>query len=193
MVNPNTSWLSKAEDDTIDEEPDEEVDQSVPVFGIIKFPTEYCIPVPLQSLQTTLSSKKRVCQVCNYELRPFKWRSVMLCGKHGVRLCTENVKARKDSIPLLKKKDGSLVTDWDWTCNQEKSCWAKYHDFYLPHGLFNTYFFFDNVGKTGKFSQCIYTSELYQKKYAALGVEVKSKKGRGVGMGRINERDHIVT
>jgi hypothetical protein len=81
-------------------------------------------------------------------------------------------------LPLLVKKDGTLVMDWSWTCPQSKSCWAKYHDFYQPRLLFNTYFYFDNVGKTCKFSQCIYTLELYQKKYAALGVEVKTKKGK---------------
>ncbi len=31
-----------------------------------------------------------------------------------------------------------------------------------------------------------------KKKYAALGVEIKSKRGPGIGMGRINEKDHMV-
>jgi hypothetical protein len=67
-------------------------------------------------------------------------------------------------------------SDSSRNCRSKSSGWAKYHDFYQPRGLFNTYFYFDNVGKTCKFSQCIYTSELYQKKYAALRVEVKTKK-----------------
>jgi hypothetical protein len=58
---------------------------------------------------------------------------------------------------------------------EERSCWAKFHEFYLPHGLFNSYFYVDKVGKACKFFQCIYTSPLYQKKYAALGVEEKAK------------------
>jgi hypothetical protein len=75
---------------------------------------------------------------------------------------------------------------------EERSCWAKFHEFYLPHGLFNSYFYVDKVGKACKFSQCIYTSPFYQKKHATLGVEVKSKRGKGVGIGRINEKDHVV-
>jgi hypothetical protein len=31
------------------------------------------------------------------------------------------------------------------------------------------------------------------KKYATLGIEVKeNKSGKGIGMGRINEKDHVV-
>jgi hypothetical protein len=30
------------------------------------------------------------------------------------------------------------------------------------------------------------------KKYAALGIQVKNRTGKGIGMGRINERDHMV-
>jgi hypothetical protein len=48
------------------------------------------------------------------------------------------------------KKDGTLVTDWSWTCPQGKCCWAKYHDFYQPRE-FNTYFYFDNIGKPASF------------------------------------------
>jgi hypothetical protein len=33
---------------------------------------------------------------------------------------------------------------------------------------------------------------LYQKKYTALGIEIKNKTGKGIGMGRINETEHIV-
>ncbi len=192
MVNPNTNWTQWSNQLYDDDDAEEQYLAPISAFDNIKFPTEYCIPVPLKTIQMKLSTKIKVCQVCNYELRPFKWRSVTLCGKHGVWLCTETVTARKESLPLLIKKDGTLVKDWSRTCPQSKSCWAKYHDFYQPRGLINTYFYFDNVGKTCKFSQCIYTSELYQKKYAALGVEVKTKKGKAAGMGRVNERDHIV-
>ena len=42
----------------------------------------------------------------------------------------------------------------------------------------------------------IFTMHLHitivSKKNAALGVEIKSKRGHGIGMGRINERDHMV-
>ena len=195
MVNQTTNWAGKAQEETTtDELEDDDINNEnncVPC-ATIPYPTEVCMPVPLHSLSVTLSTKKKVCQVCNYEMRPFKWKSVTLCSKHGVRLCTEIVKPRQYCLPNLKKKDGSLVTDWSWTCPMEKSCWAKFHEFYQPHGLFNSYFYIDNIGKSCKFSQCIYTSPLYQKKYAALGVEIKSKRGHGIGMGRINERDHMV-
>jgi hypothetical protein len=95
----------------------------------------------------------------------------MLCGKHGVRLCMEIVMPRQQSLPTLTK-NGTLVMDWSRTCHT-KGGWAKFHEFYQPHGLFNSYFYADRVGKAFKFLQCIYTSPLYQKKYAALGIEVK--------------------
>jgi hypothetical protein len=33
---------------------------------------------------------------------------------------------------------------------------------------------------------------LYQKKYTELGIEIKNKTGNGIGMGRINEKEHIM-
>jgi len=41
--------------------------------------------------------------------------------------------------------------------------------------------------KKCKFSQFIYTSSLHQKKYRALGIEIRCKPGKSVGMGRIRE------
>jgi hypothetical protein len=37
----------------------------------------------------------------------------------------------------------------------------------------------------------VYISELYQKKYAALLIQVKKKDGETEGMGRINPKDHM--
>jgi hypothetical protein len=42
-----------------------------------------------------------------------------------------------------------------------------------------------------KFSQCIYTSSLHQKKYHALGIEITCKPGKSVGMGQIREDIHM--
>ena len=151
-----------------------------------------CVPVPLHALPVTISTKKKVCQICNYEMRPFKWRSVAFCSKHGVWLCTEIVKPRQECLPHLQKNDGTRVSDWSWTCPAETRCWVKFHEFYLPHGLFISYFYVDNTQQSCKFSQCIYTSPLYQKKYTALGIEIKNKTGKRIGMGRINEKEHIV-
>ena len=130
----------------------------------IPYPTEFCVPVPLHALPVTISTKKKVCQICNYEIHPFKWRSVAFCSKHGVWLCTEIVKPRQECLPHLQKKDGTRVSDWSWTCPAETRCWVKFHEFYLPHGLFNSYIYVDNTQQSCKFSQCIYTSPLYQKK-----------------------------
>jgi hypothetical protein len=38
----------------------------------IQYPTELCVPVPLHAPPVTISNKKKVCQSCNYEIRPFK-------------------------------------------------------------------------------------------------------------------------
>jgi hypothetical protein len=43
-----------------------------------------------------------------------------------------------------------------------------------------------------KFAAYVYTSTLFQKKYAALGITVTLKPGREAGMGRLNEKLHIV-
>jgi len=79
----------------------------------------------------------RVCQVCSYEMRRLKWRSVTLCPNHGVRLCTDVRTSREDSEPQILKKDGTPVIDWTWTCQRTDTCWNKFHTFYLPNGLFN--------------------------------------------------------
>ncbi len=62
---------------------------------------------------------------------------------------------------LLKRK--TPVTDWSWTCPDEKSCWDKFHEFYLPNKLFNTYFYINNAENMCKFAGYVYSSTLYQK------------------------------
>ena len=42
-----------------------------------------------------------------------------------------------------------------------------------------------------KFGSTIYTSELYQKKYEALGVEIKKKGNNSTGMGLIVPSQHM--
>ncbi len=153
--------------------------------------TDICLPMSLTTIPAKLSTKIKVCQVCKYELRSLKWKSVTLCPKHGVRLCTEVRKPRQECLPLLIKEDKSPVTDWSWTCPTTDSCWNKFHTFYQPLGLFNSNFALAASTKC-KFSSYIYTSPLYQKKYASLGIQVKLKAGRVAGMGKVNEKLHIV-
>ena len=193
LVNPNVNWGERGSQ--ADEEVhviNDDVDNCSP-YGLMNFPTESCTPVPLRALDIPLSNKIKVCQVCHFEMRQYKWKSVALCSKHGVRLCTERREARQDCEPLLIKKDGNKVTDWSWTYPANKSCWDKFHEFYQPKGLFNTYFYFDKVGKKCKFAQFFYTSPLYQAKYKALGISVNCKAGRNVGMGQINKKNHILS
>lgn len=113
-----------------------------------------------------------------------------LCPKHGVCLCTEVREERQKCLPANTKTDGHFVTDWSWTCNTMDSCWNKFHTFYQPQGLFNTKFSLTSSEKV-KFAYYVYTSTLYQKKYAALGIEVTVKTGKIAGIGRFNERLHI--
>jgi hypothetical protein len=149
-----------------------------------------CLPVHLNSLAAKLSTKIKICQVCKYELRRPKWKSVTLCPRHGVRLCTEVRQERRKCLPIITKTDGSLVTDWSWTCDTMDSCWNKFHKFYQPQGLFNTKFTLKSSERV-KFANYVYTSPLYQMKYSALGIEVTVKSGKTAGMGRFDERLHI--
>ncbi len=66
------------------------------------------------------------------------------------------------------------VTDYSWTSQIEGSCWDKFHQFYLPKGLYNACNIDLNQRKI-KFGQVNFSSKLYQKKLEALGVEVKKK------------------
>jgi hypothetical protein len=125
------------------------------------------------------------------EMKNEKWKGVVFCANHGVRLCTES-SPRRELVqdPVLVKLDGSKVTDFSWTCPDEGSCWEKYHNFYLPRGLFNAKRIDLNDNKI-KFGTPVYLSDLYQKKYEALGIEVKVKGNKKAGMGQLNFEQHV--
>jgi hypothetical protein len=137
-------------------------------------------------LPLEISKHSRTCQVCNYEWRKDKWRGVVICNNHGIRLCTSIHKARKDSDPKLVTKRGTPVTDWSWTADYEESCWKKFHHFYEPKGLFNRKVVNISDG-TIKFGTVNYSSDLYQKKYAAMGYKSSTKKRINM-----NKEDHIL-
>jgi hypothetical protein len=190
MVNRNTKWNAySAQDVALVAENNEVI-----VSDIISVPTSNgtCIPAGLDSIPAKIGVKMRVCQVCSYEMRRFKWKSVTVCTTHGVRLCTEMRQIRSDCEPKLHKLDGTPVTDWQWTCQSNDTCWNKFHNFYLPKGLFNNNFSLSSPKKC-KFAGVIYTSTLHQLKYEALGVPVKVKIGRNAGVGRIDEKIHMMT
>ena len=149
-----------------------------------------CNPCSFNIFPFQIAKKSRSCQLCNYEMQRPTWKGVVVCSNHGVRLCTNVVPPCQASLPTLNKLDGSKVTDYSWTCPTEGSCWTKFHEFYEPKGLFTKKALNLNEGKI-KFGGFVYTSELYQKKYAALGIEIKTKEGRTEGMGRINPKQHM--
>jgi len=180
---------TQQQNEEVEEFPD--VQPNGNMFSMSAYPAKMCTPVPLSALNIKLSNKIRRCQICHYEMRPDKWKSVVFCSRHGVRLCTQRRDSCKDSEPTLVQVDGSPVTDWTWTHDSSLSCWEKFHQFYEPEGLFNKYFFVNEAEKKCKFSQCIYTSSLHQKKYHALGIEIRCKPGKSVGMGRIREDIHM--
>jgi hypothetical protein len=108
----------------------------------------------------------------------------------GVRLCSGINPPKSDSLPELYKLDGSKVTDWSWTCPTKMSYWNKFHEFYLPNGSFSRKELNMSDG-TIKFRNILYLSELYQKKYKALGIKVSdSGNGRKSCMARINLSTH---
>jgi hypothetical protein len=90
------------------------------------------------------------------------------------------------SSPKLLQDNGEEVTHFSWTCEEEGSCWSKFHNFYADKKLFGMKKISLNVNKLG-FAGVKYTSEIHQKKYAAFGVEVHVAQGRSNGMGRINK------
>jgi hypothetical protein len=148
--------------------------------------TNTCTPISFKSIPFEIPRKSRNCQLCNYEMRRDKWKGVVLCSQHGVRLCTESHPPRRASSPKLLQDNGEEVTDFSWTCEEEGSCWSKFHNFYADKQLFGTKKICLNDNKLG-FAGVKYTSEIHQKKYAAFGVEVHVGKGRTNGMGRINK------
>jgi hypothetical protein len=72
------------------------------------------------------------------------------------------------------------------TCEEEGSCWSKFHNFSTDKKLFGMKKISLNDNKLG-FAGVKYTSEIHQKKYATFGVEVRVAKGGSNGMGRINK------
>jgi hypothetical protein len=87
-----------------------------------------CIPAGLDIIPAKIGVKMRVYQVCSYEMQRFKWKSLMLCTNHSVRLCTEMRQMRSKCEPQLQKLEGTPVMNWKWTCEINDTCWNKFHD-----------------------------------------------------------------
>ena len=150
---------------------------------------ETCTPCSFMAFPFPLKKRSKSCQICQYELKKPKWKDVVICPRHGVRLCLTVQPPRQSMLPALIKRDGSDVTDYSWTCEETASCWDKFHSFYSQHGLFNSKNL-DLNQKRIKFGAVQYTSDLYQKKYAALGITIKKKGRNSKGVGLIVAAKH---
>jgi hypothetical protein len=133
-----------------------------------------CEFIDFSSVPFDVKKRSRSCQICNYEMWKPKWKGVVMCMNHGVRLCTGIMPPRSDSLPELYQVNCEKVIDYSWTCPTKTSCWNKFRDYYLPKGLFSKKEI--NLSEnTIKFGNFIYSSELYQKKYKVLGIEVNQQ------------------
>ena len=110
---------------------------------------------------------------------------VMLHWENG-REIEEEPAEKMEELPSSIKEDGIYVTDFSWTSNLTSSFWNKFHDFYEPQGLFSKSKL-DFTSNKIKLSSYLYMSDLYQKKYSALGIVTGRK-----SMGNINLKMHMV-
>jgi hypothetical protein len=110
---------------------------------------------------------------------------------HGVRLCSGITQPRCDSSPVFIRPQVRKSQTTLGTCPTKTSCWNKFHEFYEPKGLFARMVM--NIAEgTICFGSVLYSSELYQQSYKALGVEVTDNNNkRKTCMGRINLSTHI--
>jgi len=87
-------------------------------------PTANACNFLLSSEQFPDSSRgKRGCKICLFEGR-YETVKTNYCLQHNVCLCS-------GMYPTNPSLSGILCPHEDW------SCWRKFHDFYLPNGLFN--------------------------------------------------------
>jgi len=80
-----------------------------------------CVAIASHQVFDSKSKKKRVCVVCRFENRPTTLRTDF-CGQHSVCLCTR-------MYPDASPQFGCDRTDL--------TCWQKYHQVYVPAGLFS--------------------------------------------------------
>jgi hypothetical protein len=91
MVNLHTNWQEydgtlELSNTGLQSEPQDDNERQI----------DTCLPQYLNNLPVQLSLKIKICQVCKYEVRKLKWKSVMLCPKHGVHLCLEERESSKN-------------------------------------------------------------------------------------------------
>jgi hypothetical protein len=78
------------------------------------------------------------CQVCLFEGRKIRTKSVAFCGSHGIRACltTPNLLSYKDKYFKNAVEKSTKEELAMWRCqNVSDSCWSKAHYFYIEKGL----------------------------------------------------------
>jgi len=98
--------------------------------GSARTPTTPSTPI-VQACSFVLSSEqfpdatrgKRGCKVCLFEGR-YETMKTNYCLQHNVCLCSS-------TYPVDPRYSSVVCPHEDW------SCWRKFHDYYLPNGLFN--------------------------------------------------------
>ena len=96
-------------------------------------------PLNEDTEETPVKTYKGVCcQVCSFEGRKTRTKSVAFCCNHGIRACltTPNLmsyKNEKFQNAVAKSTDKELAM---WRCpDVSDSCWSKAHSFYIQQGL----------------------------------------------------------
>jgi Transposase IS4 len=131
-----------------------------------------CTPTPIENLVPYKKKWSSVCQICNYEERKMKWKTVLVCPVHSVRLCFGTYPDRsKGGIPIMRKDgNGESVSDYSWLCqDHDLTCWEKFHSFYQPNNLFTTPANAANCDAF-RFAKVRLSSELYKRKCQAFGM-----------------------
>jgi hypothetical protein len=139
-----------------------------------------CVPVAYTEFMVKRSQKKGfACQVCKFEGRGNRLKTVAICTKHCLRLCTRSYERE-----TLFKNDGKEISDYSWMApNDSMSCWEKSHTFYIPRGLFPggatvvNQEWRSNKDKL-KFVNAAVSSECYLAKRTAFGLSPLKRGGR---------------
>jgi hypothetical protein len=129
-----------------------------------------CMPeVPSYfSGKDNISANGKACQVCLYEGRGVQQKDVVTCAAHRVRVCAAPPKKSAPMAEWLYKNKGPKYVQW--IClDPKKTCWDKFHSFYVPHGLFPSW---ETVAKSkkdeNKFVHPLHSSPLYQNRQEAI-------------------------
>ena len=105
-----------------------------------------CQGIAMSNYSKRLGNGKRsyqgvACQVCLWEERGFKTKSVMLSRELGVRSCFGLAPKPGDGEAVKKMQKMMAESDQEslkWLCpDSQKTCWDKLHHFYWPKGLWS--------------------------------------------------------